>query len=607
MRGARIIRFRDNPAVPPPELPAITSTGARLKPIRWIVLIIALCAPALLIDLGKRGPEQWMEGIALLSSRETWVKHHNGVESAWLIPTVRDAPRLRKPPLLVWLTMSAWSDLDPRKADAQQLIARARMVTVALSMLLVFSVYWIGRSLQDATYGLVAAIVAGTTLLLFNQGRLATYDMQVTAWAALGSAAGLWAIRPFDDQLVSRMRKFACVSCWIMGGIATGAAILTKAPLCAALAILPIAGTMAFDRARMISRCAGLLLMTAVAIAVSAWWFLLADKLHPKLAAVISYEMQLMTPEPRPWTYYFTQLWWLALPWTIWLVIGVIHPFMKSAAGVSPHRAKRWTIWIWFIAMIVALSIPAQKERRYLAFALPAMSLLIAQVFRDQIDAKRSLMDDPKTRIVVDIHWGFMIAIGASVGSMALGHEIWVRKYWLRGPLVDPWPWPPALAISIALVGIAFWGWRSHRQCKVPQAMVAMLLFGSIAAFCYVRAYSNARDSMQVVASDAIKVRNAIGDAPLYALRQRGRKPLSYEFLFYAGRISDVISFNRAKKESRQELLFLCAEDVEHDVNALKQAGFQNIMTFHDLPDRLQSLWRGPAPNPTQQNGGEHQ
>jgi 4-amino-4-deoxy-L-arabinose transferase-like glycosyltransferase len=578
------------------QLPAITSTCARFKSIRWLILIIALCAPALFADLGKRGPEQWMEGIALLSSRETWIRQHSGDSQAWLIPTVRQTPRLRKPPLLVWLNMAAWSDLDPATANSQQLVARARAVTGLLSVILILSIYWIARSLQDEVFGLFAAVIASTMLLLFHQGRLATYDMQITAWAALASAAGLCAIRPFDDRPATGARKIRSALCWILAGVATGAAILTKSPLCVAMAVLPIGVTIAFDRQRIVSRLGGLLVMTVVAAAASAWWFVLASRLHPELASVISYEMQLMTPQPRSATFYFSQLWWLAFPWTIWLIIGVIHPFTKSAKGVGPHRARRMIIWIWFVGMMLALSLPAQKERRYLVFALPAMALLIGQVLRDQADAEESLMDDPKTRLVTDVHWGFMIIIGACMGSMLLGHEIWARKDWLRGPMLEPWSWAAALAVSILLVCMAMWGWRAHKQSNLPKAMLSMMLFGAMASFCYVKAYADARDSMQIISNAATQVRAEIGHAPLLVLRQSDRKALSYEFIFYLGRCTDLVGLNRAIGESARNQIYLCAEQDESDSAALRNGGFEPVFTFHDLPNREQILWRGPPP-----------
>ena len=575
------------------QFPAILSTRARFTSHRWLILILALCAPGLFIDLDQRGPEQWMEGIALLSSRETAIRHHQGEENAWLVPTVRNAPRLRKPPLLVWLNLAAWSDLDPRHADAQQMIGRARAVTATLSLLLVFAIYWMARSLQDRTFGLIAAIVASTMLLLFNQGRLSTYDMHVTAWAALATAAALFAMRPFDEHSIEGGRRFAGIVSWIVAGIFLGAAILSKNPLCAALAIGPLAGVMVFDRRRIATRFGGLLLMCAVAIAVSAWWFILAHKLHPKLAAVVSQEIQLLTPEPRPATYYFSQLWWLAFPWTFWLIIGVIHPFTKS---VGSHRARRMIIWIWFITILIALSLPAQKERRYLVFALPAMSLVIAQVLRDQLDKQEQLCTDGGTRIAVDIHWASIIFVGGCLTSLVMGHELWPRKNWLRGPMLDPWPPALALAVGFALLIIALWGWRAHRQGHVSRAMIAMALFGSIASFSYMKAYARTRDQMHIVRDAADTVRMEIGDSAIWSLRQRDRRPLSYEFLFYAGRITDVIGAKRALRDSRREQFYLCAEDVDNDFQMLRDAGFQQLFPFNDLPDGQKTLWRGPIP-----------
>src|SRR4051812_41179269 len=113
-----------------PGASMISSAGQRPPYSGWAMLgILMAMFGAFIVDVGLPNPERSMERICMATSQETWIRQRTGEPNAWMTPTIAGgALRVRKPPLLVWLNMAAWSDLDPETASVVQLTFRARVV-----------------------------------------------------------------------------------------------------------------------------------------------------------------------------------------------------------------------------------------------------------------------------------------------------------------------------------------------------------------------------------------------------------------------------------------------------------------------------------------------
>src|SRR5437773_1480215 len=103
----------------------------------WVTLLLALavCLPPLLIGLSPSESTS-MEKHALVMSQETWLRQCAGEPTAWLIPSFNGTTRVTKPPMLVWLHMLAWWNLDATSSTPDQLMLRARLVSVTLALVL---------------------------------------------------------------------------------------------------------------------------------------------------------------------------------------------------------------------------------------------------------------------------------------------------------------------------------------------------------------------------------------------------------------------------------------------------------------------------------------
>ncbi|MEP0762465.1 MAG: hypothetical protein HRF48_06970, partial [Chloroflexota bacterium] len=163
-----------------------------------LALVLLACLPPMLVDLAKRDSTHTMENIALLSAQETWLRQQGYYDlpadpNAWVMPTRNGSPRVTKPPMLVWLNLLAWWDLDPYTASVDLVTYRARLVAVGMALILIASTFWAGLTLADRRLAVLAALAAGSMWFLQRQGRTASYDIHLAAWSSLAMAAGLWA------------------------------------------------------------------------------------------------------------------------------------------------------------------------------------------------------------------------------------------------------------------------------------------------------------------------------------------------------------------------------------------------------------------------------
>src|SRR5206468_558268 len=149
----------------------------------------------------------------------------------WLTPSFNGTTRVTKPPMLVWLNMLSWSDLDLATSTPDQLVLRARLVSVTLALLTLGSTFWIGLTLADYKLAVLAAMIAGSNILLRRQARFAAYDIHLTAWATLAVAAAFWAMRPCGLTAEKRQQVLG----WGIAGLGLAMAWLSKGPLAIAI------------------------------------------------------------------------------------------------------------------------------------------------------------------------------------------------------------------------------------------------------------------------------------------------------------------------------------------------------------------------------------
>ncbi|MDY7107271.1 MAG: hypothetical protein SYC29_01415 [Planctomycetota bacterium] len=557
-------RQAPHPAAPPPAL-ADEPPPRRRPVLAGLALLLTLlaCLPALLIDLGGRDTTHTMENVTVVVAQETWLRMHAGDRAVWLVPSHDWKPRLKKPPMVTWMHFLAWADLDPSEAGPDLLLYRARLLAVAMGFILLASIFWMGLTLADLRLAVIATLVAGSTFFLQRQARTSSYDIHFVAWATLSIAAALWAMNPRGGP-VSRARL---ILGWLIAGLAMAASTMSKNPLAVAMVVLPVGGAIVLLPGRRKASIIGLLVaMGLTALAVVPWYLHVAQ-------AFSAAEEKLMREFTQPRGedaqefYYYACIFALVVPWTLWLVSGLIHPFMPVARG---RRRRLLMPWLWFVLIFLFFSIPAAKQQRYILPILPAAALLIGWVWRDHDAMAQRGERDRSAGGLIRAHWIALIVASLFIGLFfALQEPIieavadWHRQTaarleeagrtsgalwdWVTGddyptePVVRPVAWPWAALYTIVLGGLAVIGLRVHlRHRPLPAAIIGavwgMCLLGLVWHY-----YALAPSAVHPVRAPARELARLVDGAPLRSLRvtdhDKYRQMLNEEFRFYYGRL----------------------------------------------------------------------
>lgn len=533
-----------------------------------LLLVLGACSVPLLVGLGQADTTRSMEKIALASSQETWARASGrsdvltgmskpAIEATlphdawpWLVPTWNGRARVNKPPLLVWINLLAWSGLDPATAAPEALIHRARLVGVGFALLCVGSTFWAGRAIGDRHLGLLASLIVGSTFLFIRQGRVASYDTHMLGWVTLAAAAGLWAV-------LGAARCRTRVATWCLFGLATAAGVLTKGPIAVAFTGIPVLSAIVLRSERRTMHLAQLVVaLGLVTLLVAPWFYFVARAITGSEGVWQNEWAARRRPEDGQAPWYYAGLFGLVFPWTVWLVAGLFHPFLRADGR---RRRQRLVAWGWCVGIFVFMSIPTAKQQRYIVPILPAAALMMAQVWCDHAAlARRKILDEG----VNAVRWPHWIALG--LVSLLLpcfwAHQVPVTQWLTRlytalggsHPLADPalghHTLPTLFAWWFALCGIAVAGAVAHWRWQPLRAAILTVAWMLVLAPVSYHSYARSPHGRYSHRTDARQVRAIVGAAPLHYLYSREIDPdpsgrgaglfePDEEFLFYARRI----------------------------------------------------------------------
>ena len=552
--------------------------------LAWVLMLgcLVVALPPLLTDLGGRDSTHTMENIALLSSQEVFLRQHGWHDlpadpDAWLMPTRNGVPRLEKPPLLVWLHLLAWADLEPATADAALLTHRARLVAAAMGLLTIAATFWAGASLGSLTTATIAALVLASSWFVQRQGRTASYDIHVTAWATLALAALLWTVHGGRLRLILG---------GLLAGTALGCAWLTKGPLALVLVLLPAAAAaVALPAGR--RRFAGATLAAAVvAAAVALPWYVYVYRHVPGGESVLLREYRGPQHEAYESPLFYLAVFGLIAPWSLWLVSGLLHPFV-GAAGAT--RRRRLVPWLWFLVLVVFFMIPSAKAQRYILPAMPAAALLAARVLADHRRLAAAGRPDPGARWVYVPHYAGLIA--ASIGGpVALALR-------LHEPFVVPLQCTTAAALAAALLGLSVLGLYMHHRRRHPDlGAVLTALWGVLLFTALWVGYAGAPSGRHPVRPEAERFAQVVGADPVRYVDTVGgptslsREYLNEEFMFYSRRIMPVVTPDALPAPNS---VWLLVDDTSEAAAVLRAQGRAEMSEpFLTDKDRPMRLWR---------------
>lgn len=545
-----------------------------------LALLLALVLPLLLSGLREGDCLYHMEVRSLASSQETWLRQQSD-SRAWLLPSWNGAPRVNKPPLVVWVNMLAWTGLPP-DTPVDILVYRARLVGVGLALLTLLCTVWAGLTLGSLQLGWIAATITGTSLFFIRQMRLASYDAYLVAFCALAVASALWAMQPAQPLARNARHRIG----WVWAGLALGLAILAKGPLALLICGLPIVVIgLGLPRRRRLF-VAGLI-MLAVAAAVALPWYAYILKTVPQATDLLRAEFEANRERRAPPWYYFNIL-GLMLPWCFWLLAGLWTGHRRRADGATTLR----TALIWFAAIFILMSLHTAKQQRYLTPILPAAGLLAAgallfPAFRAATGAVS----------LVRIHAGFLMLLTLAYGGFGFGQHALLARGWLKQPEVEGLPAWAYVAIMPALLGLAASIWKRARVEK--RESLAWLTAGwmSLAATPALWGYSRSYHGRYEHRAEVEHVARLTQGQPFYHLTGTYTEPRYVrpdpKFLLYSRRIVPGLTPREAHRLNGPAWL-TAPEHAEADRDLLRH-GWQPVMDYYDQGP-VRRLYRKSAP-----------
>jgi 4-amino-4-deoxy-L-arabinose transferase-like glycosyltransferase len=443
--------------------PVISHTAA-------LLLIAAFALPLYMLVLGTGNARDMMELFNLVPIREAYRDGH------WLLPTLGGLPRMKKPPLPVWIPAGLGVLFHT------DLLWVLRMPSAILGVLTCWATYAIGNLMsRDRLLGLFSAIALASMVVFIRQSRLASYDIYCTAFTTIG----FWGLL----HAIEQPKKW--IAWAIFGGSALGLAVLSKGPVNPMYVLLPMGvWILLYHRNRGRAWLSVFIALLASIAVFAPWLFAVAARYHAQYGGnawhVWAQQFTRYVAAPgKSYTqsdwYYFGILAWV-FPWTVALIAGLAVPFLPANSDPAPDETEkrgRWLFWIILVLGLILLTIPHQKKQRYALQQFPFAALLIGVVWQEFVRLKREVKIDKPAAAMLAAQGILFIGTGAAfiiVAVMtAFSHRppVWQDSHWtlmqalsLLKPALATLTLPGWCLLGIILIvsGTMIWRWEFNSK-----------------------------------------------------------------------------------------------------------------------------------------------
>jgi 4-amino-4-deoxy-L-arabinose transferase-like glycosyltransferase len=354
----------------------------------------------------------------------------------WLVPTLHEELRTKKPPLTTWVsalatrpqTVAEYSSRDPatRREGFEDFGWDVRWPSLVAMCGVIAATYILGKQLGGIRLGVVSSVVCASSFFWLKNARLATTDAHLALWVAVGNCFLAWAVlaRRWWPGLIG-------------AGVSLGLAMMSKGPVALLQSVLPVLVFVAWQRWRVeperspVSSARGSFLwplLTGVFLfaVVGLLWYVVVLWQRPEIWREWMTEVTregATALEPSPW-YNYVLLLGLMSPWTMLLVAGIIG---AAAIAFKPSANDR------------------DARRIVLALLLLLVPILIMSLFRDR-----------KLRYVIPLiapasilaGWGLLELLGP--GAIRRRATPW---------LMAVFHWLPLIVVGIGLPIAGAFGW----------------------------------------------------------------------------------------------------------------------------------------------------
>jgi 4-amino-4-deoxy-L-arabinose transferase-like glycosyltransferase len=331
------------------------------RPVLTAVLVAALLYLPWLAAAPVRGT---LEANRLVASREMLRR------GDWVLPTLNGAPYLAKPPFQYWIieAIAGSTGLD--------VLVAGRLVSALAVIALAAMVAAFGRRTVSPLAGLAAGIAVPLAGIVVEKGALAELE---TVLAATTAAAGL----AYHLAVVDAKKRLLWI---LLGGLAFGAAFLTKGPivllfLVPAAIALAAASPPAHASPGARARATGVLLaQIGIGAAAALPWVIALLSRTGWDKAFSNAESEIFSRVGHAGASNVAKWWFYArgLPSALGPLL-LLAPFLFVLPWRSERRPRLLFLLAWAVVPILILSFFQGKETRYLISGIPAWALLLAE------------------------------------------------------------------------------------------------------------------------------------------------------------------------------------------------------------------------------------
>lgn len=563
--------------------------------------------------------------------------------SPWLIPTLEGEKRVRKPPLTAWITaaaihpdtVQAMSSLDraTRERAYIDLAWQVRWPALLSACIALVVIYELGRTLLDAKTGLLALLVAATSLYFLRFTRQTITDMPLFLWVTVANLCLAKAI--FNRQFRTALPA---------AGVALGVALMSKGPVAIVQSLVPIGVFLLWractpksdpncqltivnsqlsieEPAKKSSLLLPLLLGLLLMLLIGCSWFLWIFWQMPDVRSLWFKEVartDQVEKATSQWHDYLSLLPHL-LPWTVFFLGGLLEAlralagdrswsdritpsFSRPACGpCSPDRSRQGLVLALFLVIVPILIMSCFRDRkdRYLLPLLGPCAILIAASLRAFLALPRVRGFD---KIAECLHWGILLLV--AVGLPLLGATTWVPD--LQTLDGHAWFSPTLAGCSIAaallLLGLGIL-LQPRRRFAFIACTVLLMLAGQI-LFCFGHAQSRSGHAEMKPLADALW--DQYPDALAYNLRglDGKRKMAPMDLSIYRNRPTPILDTVDQIPSANQPQIYTALWE-QGDPEPQPAPGWT---FFHKTPRGRDDWWiaflRLPAPSPSPSGRG---
>lgn len=331
-------------AIAPPPVDHARISRQKVTLALWL-----LAAIPLFLALGAPPVQRTQEARVLETARQM-LGHpvHD-----WLIPSLNDEIRLRKPPLAYWMAGASFELFDVSAWSG-------RLPTALVSWLTLAVTYSMARRLFNARAALLSAACLLGSYLFFRHGRLAETDAPAALLATLAT------------DLFWRAIETPGFALFHLAAAAAGFSLFAKQ----GFGFFPLLFFIAFSLIR--RRCKplwGFVISGAplTLLIVAGWWYGYAAASQ----GIVQFRRELAEvtegiDHPAPFYAYVPLLFLATAPWT-----GLMIAALVAAARRAPTNPALLGLLVWAAAVFVPLCCFGNKQIHYLLPLMPCIMILI--------------------------------------------------------------------------------------------------------------------------------------------------------------------------------------------------------------------------------------